>query len=185
MLYRMFQSNPLEISDTNMIIQKQQYNGRVNISEPDPNTQFKIQEKIAIKNKATEYRDPIKNVNEDTLLSQLFFSAENVQILQNGLRAGVYKMSNKEFLLPPQNVDNLKIIMRSTFLQYSEYDPDNITGQIKRLNDLVLGYVVPTVYKEAIGYKNYVRDQSTMAVPLELPKNNDRDYKDLEFKQFM
>ena len=74
----MFQSNPLEIGDTNMIIQKQQYNGRVNISEPDPNTQFKLQEKIAIKNKATEYRDPIKNVNEDTLLSQLYFSAENV-----------------------------------------------------------------------------------------------------------
>ena len=75
--------------------------------------------------------------------------------------------------------------MRSTFLQYSEYDPNNITGQIKRLNDLVLGYAVPAVYKEAIGYKNYVRDQSTMAVPLELPKNNDRDYKQLEFKQFM
>lgn len=94
-------------------------------------------------------------------------------------------MSNKEFLIPPQNVDNLKIIMRSTFLQYAEYEPDNVTNQIKRLNDLVLGYAVPTVYKEAIGYKNYVRDQSTLAVPLELPKNNDRDYKEMEFKQFM
>ena len=181
----MFQSHPLEVDKTNMIIQTKQYNGRVNISEPDPNTQFKLQEKIAIKNKSTEYRDPIKNVNEDTVLSELFFSAANIQILQNGLRAGVYNMSSKEFLIPPQNIDNLKIIMRSTFLQYAEYEPDNVTNQIKRLNDLVLGYAVPTVYKEAIGYKNYVRDQSTLAVPLELPKNNDRDYKEMEFKQFM
>ena len=83
MLYRMFQSNPLKISDTNMIIQKQQYNGRVNISEPDPNTQFKIQEKIAVKNKATEYRDPIKNVNEDTLLNNLIELARDTDVYKD------------------------------------------------------------------------------------------------------
>ena len=94
-------------------------------------------------------------------------------------------MSNNEFLIGPQNIDNLKIIMRSIYLQYAEYEEKNITGQIKRLNDLVLGYAVPTVYKEAIGYKNYVRDQSSIAMPMDLPKNNDRDYKTLEIKQFM
>lgn len=181
----MFQSEPLEIKKSNMIIGSNQFNGRVDISEPDPNMQFKFQEKIAIKNKATEYRDPIKNVHEENLMSQLFFSADNIQIIQNGLRAGVYKMSNNEFLIGPQNIDNLKIIMRSIYLQYAEYDEKNITGQIKRLNDLVLGYAVPTVYKEAIGYKNYVRDQSSIAMPMDLPKNNDRDYKTLEIKQFM
>ena len=110
---------------------------------------------------------------------------QNIQILQNGLRAGVYKMSNNEFMIGPQNIDNLKIIMRSIYLQYAEHYPNNITDQICRLNDLVLGYAVPAVYKEAIGYKNYVRDQSTIAMPMELPKQNDRDYKQNEFKQFM
>lgn len=181
----MFKSQPVNISESNMIINSRQYNGRVNISEPDTNTQFKMQERIAVKNKATEYRDPIKNVFETNPLSQLFFSAENVQILQNGLRAGVYKMSNNEFMIGPQNIDNLKIIMRSTYLQYAEHKTNDITGQIKYLNKLVLDYAVPSVYKEAVGYKNYMRDQSTIAMPLELPKNNDRDYKELEFKNFM
>ena len=88
-------------------------------------------------------------------------------------------------MIGPQNIDNLKIIMRSIYLQYAEHYPNNITDQICRLNDLVLGYAVPAVYKEAIGYKNYVRDQSTIAMPMELPKQNDRDYKQNEFKQFM
>jgi|UniRef100_A0A6C0IMQ7 hypothetical protein len=181
----MFQSNPLEVGDSNMIINSKQFNGRVDISDPDPNVMFKMQEKIAIKNKATEYRDPVKGVHEDNVLSQLFFSADNIQIIQNGLRAGVYKMSNSEFLIGPQNIDNLKVIMRSIYLQYAEYDPNQITEQIRRLNKLVLDYAIPTVYKEAVGYNNYVRDQSTLVVPLEMPKNNDRDYKQLELKQFM
>tara|TARA_B100000513_G_C11897952_1_gene184527 strand:- start:1275 stop:1820 length:546 start_codon:yes stop_codon:yes gene_type:complete len=181
----MFKTNPVNINDTNMIINSKQYNGRVNISEPSPDAQFKMQERIAIKNKSTEYRNPVKNIFEDNILSKLYFSQENIQILQNGLRAGVYKMSNNEFMIGPQNIDNLKIIMRSIYLQYAEHYPNNITDQICRLNDLVLGYAVPAVYKEAIGYKNYVRDQSTIAMPMELPKQNDRDYKQNEFKQFM
>ena len=39
--------------------------------------------------------------------------------------------------------------MRSIYLQYAEYDENKITTQIKRLNDL-LGYAVPTVYKELV-----------------------------------
>tara|TARA_B100000035_G_C21035892_1_gene570944 strand:- start:1047 stop:1592 length:546 start_codon:yes stop_codon:yes gene_type:complete len=181
----MFKSQPVSTNDTNMIINSKQYNGRVNISEPSPNVQFQMQERIAIKNKATEYRHPVKNVFEDNILSKLYFSQDNIQIIQNGLRAGVYKMSNNEFLIGPQNIDNLKIIMRSIYLQYAEHYPNNITDQICRLNKLVLDYAVPSVYKEAVGYKNYVRDQSTMAVPLELPKQTDRDFKEVEFKNFM
>ena len=75
--------------------------------------------------------------------------------------------------------------MRSTFLQYSENREEDIKGQIVRLNKLVLDYCVPSVYQEAVGYVKYIRDQSTLVVPLERPKNNDRDYKELEFRQFM
>ena len=39
------------------------YNGRVNLLEPqDPTTQFKMMERIAIRNKATEYRNPLEGV---------------------------------------------------------------------------------------------------------------------------
>jgi hypothetical protein len=172
--------------DNSILNNKQpELNGRINLMEPqDPNIVFKMQEKIAIKNKATEYREALAGTLEDNILSRAYFSAENVQILQNGIRAGVYEQSDKQFVIPPQNVDTLKIIMRSIYLQNSENHLNDITGQIAKLNNLVLDYAVPTVYKEAIGYLKYCEDQSTIAMPLPVPKHHDRQYKQLELKNY-
>jgi len=177
--------NPVNINQNYQpIIQPERYNGRVNIvSQPDPSAVFKMQEKIALKNKSTEYRSALAgNDWEENILASTFFSTENIQIIQNGLRAGVYEMSNHEIIIPPQNLDQLKIIMRSTYLQYAEHYEQNIRGQVERLNKLVLDYAVPTVFGEARGYLKYIQDQSTLVVPLELPKHHDRQYKQLELK---
>ena len=158
-------------------------NGRVNLLEPeDPNARFKMFERIAIKNKATEYRAPLEGVWEESLLAKLFFSSENLQIIQNALRAGVYKVSNEKYIIPPQNIQALKIIMRSTFLQYSKNSPENITEQISDLNKIVLDYCIPFVYNECVSYMKYVQDQSTLVMPLERELKVDRDYKQLELK---
>jgi hypothetical protein len=160
-------------------------NGRIDIiDEPSPEIRFKMQERIAVKNKTTEYRGALAGTWEDNPLSHLFFSAANIQILQNGIRAGVYRMSKNKFVIAPQNMDTLKVIMRSTYLQYAEHTPNNITAQIERLNKLVLDYAVPTVYKEAVGYLKYCEDQSTLVVPLDMPRHHDREYKQLELKQW-
>ena len=169
----------------NNTILKPTINGRVNlIDSPSNDIMFKMQEKIAIKNKTTEYRESLAGVWENNLLQQVYFSVGNIQILQNGLRAGVYAMSNNEYIISPQNIDNLKIIMRSIYLQYAEHREEDITGQVEQLNKLVLDYAVPTVYKELIGYLKYIEDQSTLVVPLELPRHHDRQYKQLELKPF-
>jgi hypothetical protein len=125
-------------------------------------------------------------VLEDNLLSRVFFSSGNLQILQNGLRAGVYEMSvEKKLIVPPQNIDHLKIIMRSMYLQYAEHREDNsVTKQVEELNKIVLDYVIPVVYNETIGYLKYMEDQSTLVQPLEVPKLVDRDYKTLELKRW-
>jgi len=174
----------MDLNKQNKILDMQRYNGRVDIiSQPDPSTAFKMQERIALKNKSTSFTSALSgNDWEETILSKAFFSAENVQILQNGLRAGVYAKSNNEIVIPPQNTDQLKIIMRSTFLQYAEYSPKNIREQIAHLNKIVLDYVIPTVYNEAKGYLKYMQDQSSLVVPLELPLHHDREYKQLELK---
>ena len=174
----------MDLHKQNNILDMQRYNGRVNIiSQPDPTIAFKMQERIALKNKSTSFSSALSgNDWEETILSRAFFSAENVQILQNGLRAGVYAKSNNEIVIPPQNTDQLKIIMRSTFLQYAEYLSKNIKQQIEHLNKIVLDYVIPTVYNEAMGYLKYMQDQSSLVVPLELPLHHDREYKQLELK---
>jgi len=171
----------------NIITNNTPYNGRVNIEEPEnPDARFQMFEKIAVKNKATEYRDPLTGVWEDSILSKAFFSEQNIQIVQNGLRAGVYRKSgDRKLLIPPQNIDVLKQIMRHMFIQYSVFDPTRITEQIERLNNIVLDYTVPKVYGEAIGYLRYLEDASRLAVPIELPVQPDRVYKQLELQPFM
>jgi hypothetical protein len=52
------------------------------------------------------------------------------------------------------------------FLQYAKYHGDNITGQIEELNKLVLDYSIPC-YNESVAYLKYIRDQSSLVVPLE------------------
>lgn len=177
-------SVPFENGNT-MIIDTNKHNGRINIIEPPvPNMRMKMHEKMAVKNKTTEFREAIGGIWETNVLSQVFFSKENIQILQNGLRADVYKMSNNKFIIAPQNMDALKMIMRSIYLQYAEHYENGITEQVERLNKLVLGYAVPQVYNEAIGYEKYIQDQSTLVVPLELPRHHDREYKQLELQKW-
>lgn len=120
----------------------------------------------------------------NTPLSVAFFSSSNQQILQNGIRAGVYRMSQGKYVIGQQSEDDLKIIMRGIYLQYSRNSPDNITGQIQRLNDLVLNYCVPRVYSEAKGYLTYLKDASTLVIPMSTPINTVAYDKTLELKPF-
>ena len=157
------------------------YNGRVNVVD-DPMAQFKMLEKVAIKNKATEYRDAMTGFWENTPMSDLFFSAANIQMIQNGIRAGVYQKSDGKYVIPPQNIDHLKIIMRVLYLDNCKNLKEDITGQIRDINKLVLDYCVPFVYGETVAYIKYLRDQSTLVVPLEREQRPDRDYKQLQYK---
>ena len=177
--------NPSIIDSNFPILNISKYNGRVNIiQEPSPNIRFQMQEKISIKNKATAYREALTGTWENNILATVYFSEGNIQILQNGIRAGVYKKSNGQINVPPQNIDALKIIMRSIYLQYAEHYPDNITKQVERLNELVLDYCIKSVYGEAVGYLKYCQDQSSLAQPFDRPVPTDRVYKQLELKPF-
>ena len=79
---------PTDINSDGRIINIKDYNGRVNIIEPEsPNAVFRMQERLAVKNKTTEYREALAGTWENNKLSDAYFSAANIQIIQNGLRA--------------------------------------------------------------------------------------------------
>ena len=176
---------PVTINNDNQILDYEKINGRVNLlEEPSTEILFKMQERVAIKNKTSEYREALNGVYEESELSNLYFSKANIQIVQNGIRAGIYAKTNKEHIIPPQNIDNIKIIMRNIYIQYVE-NQNNITSEIERLNQLVLGYIIPQVHGSLVSYFKYIKDQSTLVIPLELPNQSDRDYKQLEMREFM
>jgi len=146
-------------------------NGRVNILEPELDTLalFTLYDRIPV-NIPTTFRDATKGEWNETNLSRAFFSGENVQILQNGIKSGVYKLSNRQYVIANQNVDTIHIIMRSIFMQSAIHQESNITQQIVQLNQLVIDYAVPQVYSSLISHNKYLRDASTLPEPLAPPK---------------
>jgi hypothetical protein len=158
-------------------------NGRVDIKTPSTSSLFEMYDKIPA-NQCATFRNATEGLWDETYLSQAFFSKENIQILQNGIRAGVYKQSNGQYLVGPQDCDSLKIIMRSVYLQHSANQIDNITRQIIELNKIVLDYSIKQVYSEAQGYMKYLDDASTLVVPIAHPVMTDNTDRELEFKRW-
>ena len=156
-------------------------NGRVDIKSPNTSTLFQMYDKIPA-NQCVTFRNATEGIWTVDSLSNAFFSEQNIRIIQNGIRAGVYHRSNGQYTIGPQDCDSLKIVMRSVFLQNSANQPDNIPQQIAQLNNIVLEYCIQQVYSEAQGYMKYINDASTLVVPISHPvMANDND-RQLELK---
>jgi hypothetical protein len=157
------------------------YNGRVDIKSPNTSKLFTMYDKIPA-NQCSTFRNPTEGLWDETLLSRAFFSYENIQIIQNGIRAGVYQRSNGQYVIGSQDCDALKIVMRSVYLQNAVNKNDHIADQIQALNQMVLNYCIQQVYGEAQGYLKYLDDASTLVVPIAPPVMADNTDRELEFK---
>ena len=156
-------------------------NGRVDIKTPNTSTLFQMYDKIPA-NQCVTFRNATEGLWSSTPLSQAFFSQQNILMIQNGIRAGVYNRSNGQYVIGPQDCDSLKIIMRSVFLQHSANQPNNFQYQITELNKIVLNYCIQQVYSEAQGYMKYINDVSTLVVPIAPPVMTSDNDKQLELK---
>lgn len=156
-------------------------NGRVDIKSPNTSNLFAMFDKIPA-NQCVTFRNPTEGLWDETYLSKAFFSQENIQMMQNGIRFGVYHRSNGQYLIGPQDCDSLKIIMRSIYLQYSANQLANVTQQIEELNKIVLNYCIQQVYGEAQGYLKYIDDASTLVVPIAHPVMANNTDRTLELK---
>ena len=159
------------------------HNGRVNIIGVNTGDIFSLYDKIPVQQKSTQYRNALTGTWNNNMLSTAFFSSDNIRIIQNAIKKGVYSASNGNFVISDQDEDTLKIIMRSIFLQNSKNSDNNIKNQIIELNDKVVRYAVPQIYGEAEGYIRYKHDVSTLATPIERPLSTYHN-NELEFKKF-
>lgn len=158
-------------------------NGRVDIKSPNTNTLFKMYDKIPA-NQCVTFRNPTEGIWNDTQLSTIFFSKQNIQIIQNGIRAGVYNRSDGSYIIGLQDCDTLKVVMRSIYLQYGANQINNITEQVSELNQIVLNYCIQQIYGEATGYLKYLNDASTLVVPMTPPVMADNTDRQLELKSW-
>ena len=95
----------------------------------------------------------------ETRLSKTFFGPENTRNIQNEIKKEVYTRSgDKRWVIDDQSIDELQIVMRSIFLQYAKNQDNDIPGQIKDLNDLIIEWCVPRILSEVGMYQYYLND---------------------------
>ena len=165
------------------MISSNDLNGRVNILGNN-NEQFQFADKIPLK-ECSSYNSALRGTWTETPLSILFFSKENIELLQKSIKKGVYELSKQKFVISNQDCDELKIIMRSIYFQESKNLPYDITNQIRKLNEYVIKYSVKQVYEAAIGYIKYKRDVSNGPSIINHPINASNKGKILELQPFV
>lgn len=129
--------------------------------------------------------NPIKNLVAETLLSQMFFSAQNIQSIQNIIRFLVHKHSN--VVIDNQSREELLIIMRSVYLEYSSHPPiidsnssdeekrklgPKYTAEVGRLNEITVNQIIPRILSGLQQYLDYIRDASEPQKIMERPTND-------------
>jgi len=156
-------------------------NGRINIMGPNISTKFSMMDKNPV-NTNTNYLNSLTGNFERSPLSDAYFSQNNIQIIQNGIRKGVYDRSQQQIKVGDQSQDQIVTVMRSMYLQHSKNLDTNIAQQIQELNNYVLSYCINNVYNEAVAYLKYKHDSSTMYTPMAAPMYSNKTNKTLEQK---
>lgn len=113
----------------------------------------------------------IKNIHDCNKLNTLFFSKQNMQIIQNAIRRQIYENSNGEYLISEQDASHLYVVMRSIYLQESDNLSNNIRQQITKLNNLVLDWVVPKIMSNIKQELIYLKDVGKVPDPIPQPTN--------------
>lgn len=160
-------------------------NGRVNLNIQNPtNDIFKLYDKIKVKDQNnSSYYNALTGNLENTELSKTFFCFKNINFLNTSLQNAILKKSNGKYNIGPQDNDQLKIIMRSVYLQNSVNQNENIQQQVNILNNIVLGICIPQVFGEIQSYLKYKEDISNLAIPNDRPVMTSTS-KNLQLKHF-
>jgi hypothetical protein len=115
--------------------------------------------------------DAIKGNFSKNCLNDVFFSDDNINALQIGMRNMVSNATEGEVTIGRQSDIELKIIMKAIYLEYGKNLNDNIISQVQNLNKKVLDYAVPRILTEIKQYNTYVKDASSIQQPLERSVN--------------
>lgn len=104
-------------------------------------------------------------------LEQTFFSEDNVSLINKQLILTVLRKTNNKFLICPQKEQDLIIVMRYVFIEYSKNLPYKIKEQVTELNCRVISEILPTVISNVDQKIGYIKDISTQPVGPPLPIN--------------
>lgn len=144
----------------------EKYNGRVKFDDREVYNDY-----VLHRNNNTNYEhDALKGNISKNKISCIYFSNTNIEALQQGIYNMVLNKSCGKIRIGKQSVDELLIIMRGIYLQYSENSLLDPIKQVRDLNTRVLNYAVPIIIEEAKMRASYIHTISNLPVPMELGK---------------
>ena len=127
--------------------------------DPDESHAFQSMYDFPNEDQTRQYElSAVRGVHNRTLLSDLYFSEANRKHVDERIRYEVYKLSDRQYSLGPQDPSSLWIIMRSIYLQYGLNYKCQIKEQIKRLNDITVKEIVPRLLSNTTQYIKYLED---------------------------
>lgn len=110
----------------------------------------------------------VRGLIEETPISNLFFSKENIDALQKGIRYMIYDKYKR--VISIQSEQNLIQIMRHVFLENN-----NKRGELKDViqsyNQEVLNKSVPEIATNMLQYEGYLDKISKQPIPLDYPEH--------------
>lgn len=116
-------------------------------------------------------RDMVGHLHNETPLNKIYFSDENVNLLQSEIQKQVHVMSGGKYVIDRQSDDDIKIIMRSYYLMFGKNDPNFVERELQELNSRVIGYCSAKIYSEVDFHMFYRKDIADFAPAIANPTN--------------
>ena len=137
-------------------------------------------------NKKNTEKIAIEGISESTLMSQIFLSPKNINLLQIKI---VNIIKNKyKYKISKQSKNELIIIMRSIYLNNATNNYSNKTEiklELEKLNNLVISYCIKTIISNIKSHELYLQKINNELNPIDLPSStNIKGDKQLELKSF-
>lgn len=129
----------------------------------------KLRDKLLAKNLVHE-----KSCDSNTL-SQIFYSDQNIELINKQLILTIFKKTNGKIRIPNQSYNDLKVVMRWVYINYARNLPFKIKEQIINLNNYVVCELVPNLISASNQYLDYLRDIDKPLEPLPPPVNVSKD----------
>lgn len=158
-------------------------NGRVNVIDGNNYDMYKLFDENKKQN--SFHKEAIHGIHSRNQLADVFFSQENIDILQESIRYLVNQKSCGKHTIDRQSDSELKLIMRAFYLQEGRHSQYNIIEDVRELNSMVLGYAVPKILQEINMYMYYKQDIGRNPVPMSRGEfSSSKGTKQLELKNF-
>jgi hypothetical protein len=108
----------------------------------------------------------------NTKVSKLFFSEDNIARVQKFIKMGVLQLSGGKYKLDEdQDEQDLLIVMRAVFLEHGKNLDSGIVEQVKYLNKRTMIEIMPGIMTNLKQYYGYLKDISTPIQPMPSPLN--------------